>query len=373
LSIDQVNQINANIAAAGGTAANPLNGLQVVAAGAQVRNPRSTQFGAGVEREVLRGLTVGANFDYVNTVHLSFNRDYDLPAPIIRTGDMSQRPFFGVATAGVIGAQNRPITALGNSGYVQIRDSAARSLYRGLTFRGQLRRKWGQFDAFYTLAKNLDSDSTERNATFASYDNAFNLKPEYNFGALDRRHTVAFNAVIHAPFGFEFAVNSRYLSGAPIDVSVSSIVAPAGSGLTAAQYAALVTLQGSTSGDLNQDAGNFNDRPYIAPGVSQKRNSYRNLPLKFTDIRIQRDFHFRERFTLSPSFEVFNVFDFNNLNYASTTATNYGNPGINEKTGEVLAPSNPTFLKLRDANGNLLLTNSAGTPLQIQLGLRLKF
>lgn len=379
LTIDQLNQINANISAAGGAAANPLSGLQVTAGGPTVKNPRSTQFGAGVEREVARGLVVGANFDYVNTVHLSFNRDFDLPNPIIRPGDMSLRPFFGIARStdenrvNIIGAQNRPITLLGNSGYVQVRDSAARSLYRGLTFRGQFRRKFGQFDAFYTLSKNLDSDSTERNATFASYDNAFDLRPEYSYGALDRRHVVAFNTVINAPFGFEVAMNARYLSGAPIDVTVSSIVAPAGSGLTAAQYAAQVTLQGSTTGDLNQDAGNFNDRPYVAPGVTLKRNAYRNRPLKFADFRIQRNFRFRERFTLSPSFEVFNIFDFQNITYASNTALNYGNPGINEKTGERLQPSNPTFLQIRDAAGNLILTNNTGAPLQIQLGLRLRF
>ncbi len=392
LTLDQFNQINANIAAAGGTVANPLTGLQVVSGNDGLKNPRSTQFGAGIEREVARGLTVGANFDYVNTVHLDFNRDYDLPAPIIRPGDMSRRPFFGVvaatAAAGVpiIGAQNRPIAALGNTGYVQVRDSAARSLYRGLTFRGQLRRKFGQFDAFYTLAKNLDTDSTERNATFATYENAFNLQPEYSFGALDRRHTFAFNTVIHAPFGFELALNSRVLSGAPIDVSVSAIVPPAGAlnpdgtVMSAAQYAALVVLQpsntagttGVTTGDLNQDT-TFPDRPFIAPGVSSKRNSYRNRGLKFTDLRVQRNFRFKERFELSPTLEVFNLFDFQNIVYASTTATNYGNPGINEKTGAVLAPSNVAFLQLRDPAGNLRTTNSAGAPLQIQLGLRLKF
>jgi hypothetical protein len=90
-------------------------------------------------------------------------------------------------------------------------------------------------------------------------------------------------------------------------------------------------------------------------------------------MRIQRNFRFHEKYELSPSLEVFNVFDFQNITYASTTATNYGNPGINEKTGAVLAPSNPTFLALRDAAGNLLLTNSPGSPLQIQLGLRFKF
>lgn len=58
---------------------------------------------------------------------------------------------------------------------------------------------------------------------------------------------------------------------------------------------------------------------------------------------------------------------------ASTTATNYGNPGINERTGEVLAPSNPTFLQVRDANGNYLLTNNAGQPVQMQIGVRVQF
>ncbi|HYN26422.1 MAG TPA: hypothetical protein VES69_15480, partial [Pyrinomonadaceae bacterium] len=167
-------------------------------------------------------------------------------------------------------------------------------------------------------------------------------------------------------------MNGRILSGAPIDVSVSGIVAPAGSGLTAAQYAALVTIQSSTTGDLNQDT-TFPDRPFVAPGVSSLRNSYRNRGLKFADLRVQRNFRFGEKYELAPSFEVFKVFDFQNITYASTTATNYGNPGINERTGAVLEPSNPTFLALRNAAGDLLLTNSPGAPLQIQFGLRFKF
>src|SRR5207237_3348125 len=170
-----------------------------------------------------------------------------------RASDRSLRPFVvivasnnGTPSVPLIGAQNRPIAALGNTGFVQVRDDQARSNYQAFVIRAQLRRKFGQFDAFYTLSKNQDNDSTERNASFASYDNAFDLAPEYNYGAGDRRHVVAFSSVLNLPLGFEMAVTSRYLSGAPIDVSVSSIVAPAGSGLTAAQYAAQVTLQGST-------------------------------------------------------------------------------------------------------------------------------
>ena len=389
LSVDQVNAILANISAAGGTAPNVLNGLQVIAAD-RLKNPRSIQFGFGFEREVARGLTVGATYDYVKTSRLNFNRDYDLPTPIIRTGDLSLRPFFGIVSSTVVGAQNRPITAFGNTGFVQVRDDQARSKYQALVFRAQFRRKFGQFDAFYTLSKNQD------NASFASYDNAYNLAPEYNYGANDRRHVVAFSSVLNLPLGFELGMTSRYLSGSPIDVSVSSIIAPTGltlpAFLTASQanayYSFLVTRQGAaaglcttatncpgfTSGDLNQDAGNFNDRPYIAPGVSSLRNSYRNRSLRFFDLRLQRNFKLGEKFELSPSVEIFNAFNFKNITLGSTTATNYGNPGINENTGAVLAPSNPTFLALRDpTTGALLLTNSPGNPRQVQLGLRLKF
>jgi hypothetical protein len=384
LSVAQVNQILTNISNAGGSTVNVLNGLQVVAGGQNFKNPRAIQFGGGFEREIARGLTVGASYDFVKTTRLNFNLDHDLPSPVIRPGDRSQRPFFGIVASTIgavplIGAQNRPIATFGNTGYVQVREPGAKSRYQALVFRGQLRRKFGQFDAFYTLSQNLDDDSTERNATFASYDNAFNRTAEYNYGANDRRHVVAFSSVLNLPWGFEMATTARYLSGAPIDVTVSSIVAPLagsglpGAGLSGAAYATLVTLQGNTSSDLNQDAGNFNDRPYLAPGVSLKRNAYRNRSLRFLDLRLERKFKLGEKFELSPSFEAFNLFNFKNLTYFSTTAFNYGNPGINENTGETLAPSNSAFLQLKDATGALRNTNNAGAPRQIQLGLRLKF
>lgn len=375
LTVDQIQSINAQVAAARGQTFNPLNGLQLTTVGGeQFKNPRSVQFGAAFEREVAQGLTLGATFDYVNTINLNRNRDIDLPAPIVRANDRSQRPVFGIQPVANFGvSQNRPITALGNLGFVQVREASARSLYRALTVRAQLRRTWGQFDAFYVLSSNYDDDSTERNATFAEYDNSFDLRPEYNYSRLDRRHQFVFNTVVNAPFGFQISSTGRFLSGSPIDVTVSGIVAPAGSGLTNAQYAALVTLSGNTTGDLNQDRGNFSDRPFTAPGVSSLRNSYRNNPFYNTDLRIQRDFRIGERFEISPSFEVFNLFKFSNIQLASTTAFNYGNPGVNERTGEVLAPSNPNFLRERDANGNYLLTNNAGAPLQMQFGIRVQF
>ena len=357
LTVAQLQQINTNINTARGLTFNPNAGLALVAVGDQFRNPRSVQFGGGVEREVSKGLTVGATFDYVNTVHLNRNRDLNVPVPTIRAGDQSQRPFYNVDAQG----QNRPLRGLS---FVQIREASARSLYRAFTVRAQLRRSFGQFDAFYTLAKNLDDDSTERNATFAEYDDSFNLLPEYNFSRLDRRHQFVFNTVLNAPLGFQVSSTGRLRSGLPIDVTVSGITGVS---------ASAVTLSGSTSGDLNGDRGNFSDRPYSAPGVPFKRNSFRNRPFYNVDMRIQRDFKFGEKYKLSPTFEVFNVFKFDNIDFSGTTAFNYGNPGVNERTGEVLQPTNPTFLRLRDDNGNYLLNNRPGTPLQMQLGVRFEF
>lgn len=357
LTVTQLLQINANINAARGLTFNPNAGLALTTVGEQFRNPRSVQFGAGVEREVAKGLTLGATFDYVNTVNLNRNRDVNVPVPTIRTGDLSRRPFYNVDAQG----QNRPLRGLS---FIQIREASARSLFRAFTMRGQLRRKFGQFDAFYTLSKNLDDDSTERNATFAEYDDSFNLIPEYNFSRLDRKHQFVFNTVLNAPFGFQVSTTGRFRSGTPLDATVSGIT-----GISAAA----VTLSGSTSGDLNGDRGNFSDRPYTAPGVPSKRNSYRNTSFYNVDLRLQRDFKFGEKYRLSPTFEAFNVFKFKNIEYAGTAALNYGNPGVNELTGAVLAPTNPTFLRIRDANGNYLLNNRPGSPLQMQIGLRFEF
>jgi hypothetical protein len=335
---------------------------------------------------------------------------------------MSLRPFFGIgaATPGAF-VRSRPVAALGNAGFIQVRDSSARSLYQAFTARAQLRRRSFQFDAFYTLARNLDDDTSERNATFAEYDNAFDLQSEYNYSRLDRRHQFVFNTVYNAPYGFEVAATGRLRSGLPVDPTVSNIIAPVdfrtdivgqivGGVLNRANattirnglYAAAVTLAptstvnnvvfsdgsigsvvvGNTTGDLNQDRGNSanaagtnvgGDRPFAAPGVPFLRNSFRNRPTYNVDLRIQKVILIGEKYRLIPSLEFFNVLGFDNIEFLGTRVTNYGNPGVNERTGAILAPSNPDFLKIRDAQGNYITTNRVGQPFAAQVGIRFLF
>src|SRR5262249_42599539 len=150
---------------------------------------------------------------------------------------------------------------------ITIRESTGKSLYRAMTLRANLQRKWGQFGAFYTLSKNLSDDDNERNATGFQFENAFDLSPEYNLASIDRRHTFVANPVFFLPRGFEVSSSIKLRSGRPIDAGVG--------------------------GDANEDRGGP-DRPYSAPGKPFKRNSFRNRSIYEVDFRAQKGFSLKE-------------------------------------------------------------------------------
>ncbi|HYP25277.1 MAG TPA: carboxypeptidase regulatory-like domain-containing protein [Blastocatellia bacterium] len=328
-------------------------GLDPLTAGAQPQafardfnNPKSYQAGLGVEREVARGLSVGADFTYVHTVHLQRNRDLNLPLPILRplAVDPAQRPFFGL-NSGV----PRPISSLGQ---VQVRESTAKALYRAFTLRTKFQRSWGQFNAFYTLSKALSDDDNERSSGGFPFDNAFDLGPEYGYSELDRRHQFTFNPVFFLPGGIDFSSALRFRSGRPVDARVGS--------------------------DLNQDGVN-NDRPYLAPGIPFQRNSFRNRALYDVDVRVQKRFSVGENARLIFSWEVFNLLNLENIELStSSTVTNFCATTTQADCG-FLGPSNPNFLSLRErrpgniANGRYLSANNPGTPFQMQFGARFQF
>ena len=66
-------------------------GVQPIAMANDYQNPKSIQYGIGVERELSRALTVGADFSYVHTAYLQQNRDLTYASilslrPILRRG-----------------------------------------------------------------------------------------------------------------------------------------------------------------------------------------------------------------------------------------------------------------------------------------------
>lgn len=327
------------IAAALGLTPNPFLGAQTIAMANDYENPRSAQFGLGVERELLRGFTVGAEGIYVKTDHLERNINVNLSPPTLRspTVDPAQRPFYGLPTT------PRPIPQLGNT---TLRESTARARYRALTFSTRLQRKWGQLSAYYTVARLEADDDNERDAGGFTYQDAFDLDPEYSDGLLDRRHAVNGNFVFFLPWGFDFASGFQYRSGRPYDARVGR--------------------------DANADTTN-NDRPYSAAGVPFKRNAFRNFSEKVVDFRLQKKFKVAGKHQLIVSAEVFNAFGFDNVLLG--TGANFANycANVNDASCGFSGPTNPTFAKVKGADGKYIAGSLPGAPRQWQMGLRYRF
>lgn len=324
------------VAEALGVSVDPFAGARVITWADNFENPRSVQWGFGVEHELVRGLTAGVRFDYINTVHLERNRDYNLPEPIIRSDDLSQRPFFGLRSGG-----RRPVSTLDR---VTLRESSARSLYRAFTFRVNYLHTRVQFNAYYTLSWNYSDDDNERSAGGLSYENGFDLQPEYSFSRLDARHLFVFSTVVPLPLGFEISALGRVRSARPLDPIVGF--------------------------DANEDRGGT-DRPFRAPGVPFRRNSFRDRATTDVDLRILKGFTlWNENAKLQLSLEFFNLFDLDNVTFGRT-AQIYG-LGVDPATGNTLPPAD-TFRRLRLADGSFDKSNIPGSPFQAQVGLRLIF
>ena len=320
----------------GATARDPFVGVGLTTVGPKFENPRSFQMGLGTETEWFKNFTAGIQFNYVNTVHLNRNRDYNLPSPTLRTGDQSLRPDYGIVGGGIL----RPVPTVGS---LTIRESSARSMYRAVTFQAQYRTKKLQFQGFYTVAQNFSDDDSERSAGGFDYMDSFNLKSEYYYSSLDIRHNFTGNAVYSLPWGFELSGIVRARTGTPINPRAGT--------------------------DLNRD-GNNNDRPFRSAGDPFPRNYFRNLGFSTTDMRIIKSFTFKERYKVQFSVEAFNMLNRDNVVLGGTTSI-YGNGfSANGTTAPVAAD----FMRLRNADGSYNRQNSQlGNPRQLQGGLRFFF
>lgn len=340
LTTGQISQIATIL----GLSPDPIAGAQLISVAPDFKNPKSYQAGLGVEREVKRGLTLGADFTYVKTVHLERNREVNIPLPT-KVDPASLRPIYGVST----GAVARPLP--GQTGSLQLRESSAKSLYRALTISVKLQRKWGQLNAFYTRSKLLSDDDNERTSGGVAYQDSYNFTPEYFLSDLDRKHQFVAGPLVYLPGGFDVSSGIRLRSGRPIDVRFGS--------------------------DVNQDTVN-NDRPFRAPGITFERNAFRNLRLYNVDMRVQKRFSLREKMSVSLTVEMFNIFNANNIQLGGSTVTNYCSTPVPATCGFTV-PSNPNFLSIFDQSptstrlGKLLVTNTAGDTFQMQFGARFQF
>jgi hypothetical protein len=320
-----------------GAEPNPFVGASTTTVATDFVNPRSFQVGVGGDYRVNGNWTIGAQFNHVNTVHLQRNRDYNLPIPTIRANDASLLPFFGVSGSGVA----RPIRTLGQ---VTVRESSARSLYRGGTFSSQYRGKKLQTGIFYTISEVFSDDDNERDSGGQSSMNSFNYRQDYAYSNMDARNQLSSYALYTLPFGFEVSGGFRIRSGLP--------------------------LNPRTGADTNQD-GASTDRALLLPGIPMNRNYFRNRSVVLgNDLRVMKNFKMGETRKLQISAEFFNLFNIENVIYAGT-ANIYG-LGVST-AGATLAPD-ARWLVLKTADGKYSTQNQqVGFPTQAQFGIRYFF
>lgn len=328
------------IAAVTGAAPNPFLQASFTGTANDFVNPRALQFGFGMDQEIGSGWVLSGQFNYVNTVHLERNRDYNLPRPVVRAAD--GRPIYTRA--------NRPLPQYGQ---ITLRESSARSMYRGASF--SIRRtasKRIQFGAQYTLAQAYDDDSNERDATCCRYDNAANFKAEYGYSGNDIRNQFSGWTVYNLPWGIHVSGTLTASSGQPID-----------------------PLAGSNLNGDSKSQSASGDRAYRAVGVPFARNSFRNVGWRTVNLRVMKDLKFSEKYNVQLSAEMFNMFNFDNIIIGpadvNNTNTVYG-PGINADGSAAAVRS--TFMQIRRPDGLYDANNmQLGTPFQAQFGIRLIF
>lgn len=331
IPLDKVQQAAA--LASGGAAPDPLIGANLTTFAPDFRNPRSYQSGIGIETEIASNWIAGAQYQQVNAVNLQRNRDWNLPVPTVRAGD--GRPVF-----------NRALRPVPTQGTYTVRESNARALYRAFTLQTQYRSRKLTAGVFYTLSTNYSDDDNERSSGGSTTMNNYDMSSDYNYSDIDMRHQVTAHALYNLPWGLELSGIVRARTGTPLNPVVGT--------------------------DTNGDAANT-DRPYSAVGVPMLRNSFRNRGAVLNnDLRLMKGFNLGERMKVQLSAELFNLFNLDNVVFASQGNV-YG-LGINSTTGAPVAVDS-RFMLLRNTAGdyNSATTSQIGNPFQAQFGIRLFF
>ncbi|HWT03041.1 MAG TPA: TonB-dependent receptor [Pyrinomonadaceae bacterium] len=245
-------------------------------------NPRVYTTNVAFEQELASNLSMYLDFTHAKGVHLTRFLDY------ARTGFFA--PYLGET---------------------MVASAVGKSVYRGFT--AGLRKRYSrgfQFEMNYTLAKDEDDDSNERDPFTDRAFNFNNLQLDYSLADRDIRHRFNFYTNVDLPAGFD--LNAR--------------------------------VQARTAQPRSAPA---NCDPGVPLRCFPRNNLRKNNEFFSFDWRLQRPFSFTENVKLIPIFEMFNTFNSDN--------------NIDPTVGS------PLF------NFDGFLRQGVGDPLQVQLGIKLTF
>jgi hypothetical protein len=274
----------------------------------------------GIQREIIPLLAASADFVFSTTDSQLRSVDTNLFCCL---ADGNARPVYsGVfpELGGFVAGSGRPDPRFNNIRHYVTR---GRADYRGLQF--SVDKRWShnyQFGLTYLVSTNKDDLGQNGAQSFPS--NQFNLADEYGTSVFDQRHRFTANWVVKFPYDITFSGLAFAASGQATFATVGGKdifgIAPVGQ---------------------NQGARPTCGRdPQFNPGCqalgipSGQRvpvNPLRSDPVFRVDVRAAKSFRFAGGTEISPTFEVFNLFNRNNHDPVTINKVlsnpNFGRPG----------------------------------------------
>jgi len=404
-----------------GLSANPFVGAQITGHAEDFKNPRSYQFGFGIERELTNNFVVGVDFSHVKTDRLQRNRDLNVPAPLtaaqyverLQLANSSipagapRSVFSRLVELGIIeqiSLANRQIIALSTPGGVPttvtfpgVNNAQGQPI--AFNVAGLTRQRPTNDPALNPNAANrLALGAVQvRESTAKSLYQAltFRMRLIRKWGQLNAYYTLSKNesdddnerdsgGVAYAnPYNLSGEYSLSRLDRTHQFVANPVFFLPLGFEVSSAiRLRSGTPINAYAGADLNGDSV-FNDRPLATYGLEFRRNLFRNRSLYNVDLRVQKGFNFDESRRLTFSAEFFNLFNRPNIIFAFPGTNSTSGPlGQYCSTGTQLCgisgSTNPNFLQIREQTGanagNISLTTVPGSQVfQVQLGARFQF
>lgn len=282
-------------------------------------------------------------------------------------------PTFGTCTAG----PSCPYpTGYINPNFTNITEiiSNINSSYNALVFEVQNRSIHGiQFDANYTWAHALDynqnaSSSTSTNNWLNPYGNA---RENYGLSQFNVGNRFVGYVVYNLP-GLHTGGALKYLTNEWTFNDTFQMQ----NGLP---YSAGVGTGYNSAAALNSSWNGAPSVYYFIPARGLGLNKFQVPRVVVDDLRLQKAFHFAERFDLQLMASVYNVANHQNFNPSNVTqnAYNFGSTSVSGSTPPVGSQANPAVLTYQPTTfGKASGSNNSGflyTPRELELGVRLTF
>jgi hypothetical protein len=284
---------------------------------AHVPSPSALHVNLGLQREIGRDFVVSADFVYRHFIHLALGGTAAPGGAIDLNHFDSAR---GPVIPKCVGTQRDDPQALCSNGPINVLVPAGRVTYKGLLLRADKRLSHGfQLLGSYAYSSNTGTNGNGPGTGF-NLDNWFQNRGPV---ATDIAHIVNLAGMAQLPWRFGLGLNFSFSSVPPFSAYVGGIDFN-GDGtkddlLPGSTVDAFNRGMGRT--DLERLVAQFN-QAYAGKKDAQGASIPRlTLPARYSfgrsfqslDLRLSRSFLFRERWRLSLSGEVFNVYNAANL------------------------------------------------------------